>query len=120
MEITQALANLAKEHAQGNIFVVGEAIKASAHLHTRASWEHTGTPEYPQMKEDIEGIWRSYSHVSQMYYLHLEQEFDKYYRSLPWWRKRRAHREQHQWMAERHTQLKDEADTLVNAILDAP
>lgn len=117
MDKVQQLTALAKQHATGNIFIVGEALRHGALLRTKEIEQYRGTPQFPEMQAAVKSMWDSHSAVVQMYYLHLEMDFRDYYRTLPFWSKRKARRNQQQYMARRHTQLVDEADVLIDEVL---
>lgn len=114
----QQLTALAKEHAKGNIFVTGEAINAAWAIRSVENWKFRNSALYPEMEAAVKGMWDSYNAVRQMYSLHLEQDFKAYVRSLPWWQRRKARRNEEQYLINREIQLRNEAEILVTSIVD--
>lgn len=118
MDKIQRLTTLAREHATGNIFIVGEAIRHAALLRRKENAKYLGAPQFSQMNEAVADMWKSYYAIANMYSLHVELDFKDYYRSLPWWKKRKARKSRLQYMQNRTEQLSNEAFVLIDSILD--
>jgi hypothetical protein len=113
-----ALTNLAHKHAKGNIFITAYAIRALAQQGSTEAWLHRDTPQYEEMCEAVEGMFRSYRAVAMMFDLHVEQEEHKHYRELPFWKRWFTTAvDRKLWQQAKYDQLEREAVRIVYAIL---
>lgn len=108
------LQRLANEAAsEGRTFISGYAIRALAILHSRGPGS-----SLPEGKKAVDTMWSAYFAVRKMYGLHVDQSWDRYYRDLSFWQKRKAKRNEAEWKRNRRIQLENEAEQAVLSIID--
>jgi hypothetical protein len=110
---TGRLSMLAKDAASdGRTFTAGEAIRTLAMM-----WSHN-KHIHSDIIGSVETMWHSYYSVRKMYGLHIDQEWDSYYRELPFWQKRRAKKNESKWKSTLRTKLEHEAEIEILSIID--
>jgi hypothetical protein len=91
--------------ADDRLFTTAYAMRASAVLH-----EKSAGASLPEGKKAIESIWNSYFAVRKMFDLHIDQEWSKHLRSLPFWKRMKAKRNEAEWKRVHRIKLETQAE----------
>jgi hypothetical protein len=109
------LNKLAHESAaRDEIFTTALAIRETAILSERIYLPTTD----PRIVQSIESMWKSHFAVRNLFKLHVDQQWNKYYRSLDWWQRFKKRKFEWEWKDNQYTILENRAERDVYAIVD--